>query len=111
MNNRELKAQYKERKIIGGVYIVKNKENGKAIIESAQDLCGAINRFNFSQKTNCCVYLRLQSDWAEYGCESFALEVLEELEMDKTKSVAEFREDLKALKELWTEKLTEIELY
>jgi hypothetical protein len=111
MNKQEMKAQYKERKKIGGVYIVKNKENGKAIIEAAQDLHGAINRFNFSQRTNCCVYLRMQSDWAKYGCEAFEMEVLEELEMDEKKSEKDFKEDLKALKELWAEKLSEVELY
>ncbi len=111
MDRQELKTAYKEQKKIGGVYCVKNTVNGKAIIEFAPDLCGAANRFRFAQNTNCCAYIQLQSDWAEYGSEAFEFSVLEELEKDETKTDADFRADLKALKELWIEKLSHIELY
>lgn len=104
-NKNELKARYKERTMIGGVYVVRNTQNGKFLLESAQDIQGSKNRFDFSQKTNSCVSMKLQKDWAEQGAQTFAFELLEELTKGETQTDAEFKADLQILKEMWAEKL------
>ncbi len=104
-------TEYKERKVIGGVYAVRNTVNGKRLILSASDLQGSKNRFVFSQQTNGCVNLKLSRDWEQFGADSFAFEVLEELEKKETQTSKEFAEDIKTLEEIWLEQLNPDELY
>lgn len=104
-------TEYKERKIIGGVYAVRNTVNGKRLILSASDLQGSKNRFVFSQQTNGCVNPKLSRDWEQFGAGSFAFEVLEELEKKETQTSKEFAEDIKTLEEIWLEQLNPAELY
>ncbi len=104
-------AQYKERKITGGVYAIKNKISGKMLILSASDLQGSQNRFQFSQQTNGCMNLKLKEDWDKLGSQAFAFEVLEPLEKKELQTPQEFAEDVKTLEELWYEKLKGSDLY
>ncbi len=55
--------------------------------------------------------MKLQSDWYKQGAKAFVLEVLEELEKNEAQTNAEFAADIKCLKELWAEKLSDKELY
>ena len=108
---KEIISQYKDREIIGGVYAVKNTMNGKMLIESATDLRGRLNRFEFSQKTGTCVYAKLRDDWnKQKGCQ-FVFEVLEELKKGDSQTTTEFQADVDILKEMWLEKLAGSELY
>lgn len=111
ISKKELQAQYKEREVIGGVYAIKNTENGKILIDSAVNLQGIKNRFEFSQKTGSCVDMKLQKDWAEYGSAAFSFEVLEELKKGETQNDKEFKADVNMLKEMWLEKMTGENLY
>jgi len=104
-------VKYKERKIIGGVYAIKNGVTGRSLLISAQDLQGSKNRFEFAQKTGGCVHPRLKDDWEVYGGKAFSLEILEELEKMETQTPDEFIEDIKVLAELWLEKYDPVELY
>ncbi|MGV8906972.1 MAG: GIY-YIG nuclease family protein [Acetobacterium sp.] len=108
---KESLAAYKERKIVGGIYIIRNSDAGKILLGSATDLPGRKNRFDFSKKTNSCVDLKLQKDWIILGKEKFVFEVLEELEKGETQSMSEFKEDIDVLKLLWMEKLAQVPCY
>jgi hypothetical protein len=108
---KELKAQYKERKVIGGVFVIRNTATGKLFLDATTDLQGSKNRFAFAKQTGSCTDLKLQSDWAKQGASAFALEVLEELEKGDAQTNAEFAADVKTLKELWAEKLAAKEFY
>ena len=110
-NKKEILATYKERKIIGGVYLIKNNENNKALLLSTTDLQGSKNRFEFSQKTGSCVTLKLQKEWVEFGSNAFTMEVLEELNKNDTQTLKEFGDDIKMLEEIWLEKLDANNLY
>lgn len=105
------RAAYKERKIIGGIYVIRNSDSGKILIDSAIDLQGRKNRFEFSQKTGSCVELKLQKEWAILGKEKFIFEVLEELEKGETQSMEEFKGDIEVLKLMWMEKLAQVPCY
>jgi len=112
-NNRkkELLSQYKEREIVGGVYIIRNTLKNKVLLDAAIDLQGSKNRFEFSRKTGSCVYMKLQNDWAEQEKDQFAFEVLEELKKGETQTDKEFENDIGVLKEMWREKLSGEDLY
>jgi hypothetical protein len=108
---KEMAQQYKERKRIGGVLVVRNTLNDKLLLEATVDLQGSKNRFGFAQETGSCVYLKLQDDWEKQGGRGFVLEVLEELEKKESQSDAEFKADITLLKEIWAEKLAGETLY
>jgi len=108
---REGRAAYKERKIIGGIYVIRNSDSDKILLDSAIDLQGRKNRFEFSQKTGSCIDLNLQKDWIAHGKEKFIFEVLEELEKGETQSMNEFKEDIEVLKLIWLEKLAQVPCY
>jgi hypothetical protein len=108
---KELQAEYKERKIIGGVFAVKNTLTGKMLLDSSADMRGSINRFEFSKKTGSCMSMKLQKDWKPTDAPPFIIEVLEELEKGNNQTDAEFKSDLLTLKEIWLEKLADSDLY
>lgn len=108
---KELQALYKEREIVGGVYVIKNTLNNKLLLEADTDLQGSKNRFEFAQKTGSCVDMKLQKDWAAQGCGQFVFEVLEELKKSETQTAADFKADVALLKEIWLEKLSGENLY
>ena len=104
-SRKELMEQYKERKITGGVYVIKNNRTGKIFLDSTTDMRASGNRFGFSQKTGNCTYKHIEEDWKTFGPEAFAFEVLEELERGDNQTDYEFESDIAVMKELWKEKL------
>ncbi|MDD4188665.1 MAG: GIY-YIG nuclease family protein [Eubacteriales bacterium] len=110
-SKKELIALYKEREIVGGVYIIKNTLNNKILLKADTNLQGSKNRFEFSQKTGSCVDMRLQSDWNKDGGGQFVFEVLEELKKGETQTTEEFKTDIGILKEIWFDKLSDKDLY
>ena len=108
---KELLAKYKEREIIGGVYVIENTLNHKLLLGAAADLQGSKNRFAFSQQTGSCIDLKLQSDWQKQSGGQFVFTVLEELKKGETQTAEEFQADIEVLKEMWLDKLVERDLY
>ena len=102
---KEYKALYKEREMMGGVYLIRNTVNNRILLDAATDLNSKKNRFEFSQKTGSCVEMKLQQDWAAQECHHFVFEVLEELKKGDTQTPAEFKADIEFLKEIWLDKL------
>ena len=105
-SRKERIRQYKERKRVGGVYVIKNTQNGKMLINSAADLRTAENRFEFARTTGSCIDLKLRPDWDRQNGSGFVFEVLEESEKGESQTEAEFRADIELLKEMWIEKLS-----
>jgi hypothetical protein len=103
---KELKQRYEQRKIVGGVYLIKNTQSGKSLLEAATDLRGSRNRFDFAQKTGSCVDMRIQQEWKKWGADAFVFEVLEEHEKGNSQTMEEFQSDISVLKDLWGEKLS-----
>ena len=97
---RELSKAYKERRLIGGVYRIINKETGKFLLGYAVDIASTRNRFDFAVTTGSAVDPRLRADWDRYGPAAFRLEVLEELEKPSEQTQADFAADLQTLAQL-----------
>ena len=110
-SKKELQAKYKEREIIGGVFLIRNTLTNKVLIEGATDLNSSRNRFEFSRKTGSCVYLKLRDDWMKQEHSQFVFEVLEELKKSETQTNAGFKEDIELLRDMWLEKFAGENLY
>lgn len=112
MNRRkELTNEYKERRLLGGVYTITNTVNGKYLISHAANLKSVQNHFQFAVSTGSTVHPRMQKDWQELGAQAFQLEIREELEQKPGQSPAEFRDDLKTLEQLWRANLDAAQEY
>lgn len=110
-NKKELLAEYKQRKVIGGICAIQNSVNGKMLLAAVNNLQGYKNRYEFSQGSAGCLDLKLKSDWEKYGKDAFEFVILEELVKNDTQTDKEFSEDVKTLKEMWLEKLDPAKLY
>jgi len=108
---KEIIAEYKERKILGGIFVIRNSDTGKILLDSTTNLQGAKNLFEFSKKTGSCGILKLQSDWTAIGKEKFVFDVLEELEKGETQTLKEYKDDLEVLKLMWKEKMANATFY
>lgn len=110
-SKKELIAKYKEREQIGGVFIIRNKVTDKILLESTTDIQGSKNKFEFSQKVGSPPSMKLQKDYTEFGVSVFLFEVLEEIKKGENQTQQEYIEDIALLKEIWTEKLADKNLY
>lgn len=96
--HKELKEEYKQMKFQMGVFLIKNRVNGKVFIGNSTDLKAVW----FAQKLKLNVGMHpnndLQKDWNEFGEENFEYKILEILE-DKNE-LTDYRKELKTLEEL-----------
>ena len=101
---KELKREYKLNHRPMGVYQIRNVANDKILIGSTLNLPGLFNRDRLQLNTGSHPNASLQSEWKEFGSDSFAFEILDEL--SATEGPAhDYRPDLAFLEELWIEKL------
>jgi len=101
----ELKQAYKEKPPPMGVFIVRNRANGKVLVGSGLNLPGMLNRIRFELSTGIhrtCP--ALQEDWNRYGADSFSFEVLDVLPPTEEPR-ADPKEELRVLESLWLERL------
>lgn len=101
---KQLREQYKQREVTGGVCRILNVQNGRYLLMGSDDLRGSRNAFDFSISTGGCVNMLLQRDWKEYGAGAFSFEVLEELVKKPEQTREQFMADVEALRELWAER-------
>ena len=92
--------EYRERKLLGGVYVYTNTASGKYLVGHAANLASVRNHFQFAVKTGSAVHPKLRDDWATLGGQAFTLRVLAELEQGPDQSQADFMKDLAALEQL-----------
>ena len=110
-SRRDLREQYKERNVIGGVFAIKNSTNGRLYIDATANLDGARNRFEFMRHIGSSFHFRLQEDWNRDGVDAFDFLILDELAKKPDQSDAEFMADLNGLKELRLQDYTDDLLY
>lgn len=110
-DKKEKRGEYRQREVAGGVYAIKNTQNGKTLIMASQNLQGSRNRFDFSRKTGGCINPRMQEDWKKYGPEAFVFQELETLVKKENQTPKEFSGDIKVLEELWIDRFEPDLLY
>jgi glycosidase len=105
MDRKTLKEEYKQKKTIGGIYRVTNKQNGKCLLNYAPDIQAKQNSFDFMVASGSCFDPRIMQDWLAFGNDAFRFEVLETLEKKKDQTWEQFVADLGTLAQIWDEKL------
>ena len=106
-SKKDLQAQYKEREIVGGVFIIKNTLKNKVYLDATLNLSAAKNRFELTSTMGSGVLNpKLQKDWSEQSGEGFVMEILDELKKSDTQTEDEFKADIKIIKQMWEEKLS-----
>ncbi|GHO85767.1 GIY-YIG nuclease family protein [Dictyobacter formicarum] len=112
MNRRkELLQAYKEREIVGGIYMIENSQTGQYLLNHTANLQSALNHFQFAVTTGSTVHPRLQQDWEALGAGAFTFTVLEELTQKTGQSAAAFMDDLKTLEDMWRANLDATKTY
>jgi len=111
LTKKELQAQYKEREVIGGVYVIRNTLHNKLLLDAAVDLHGSKSRFDFAIKTGSCIHPKLQNDWLAQKGRQFEFEILDELKKGDIQTNKEFKADIDLMKEMWLEKLSAENFY
>jgi hypothetical protein len=106
VDRKELVRQYQETPREAGVYRIRNTTTGKSLIGSSPDIPGMFNRVRFQLGAGSFPDRELQSDWNVQGAQAFAFETLDRLE-PKDEPGYDAADDLRALKAMWLEKLTE----
>lgn len=101
---KELKNEYKRKKLPMGVFQIKNTKNEKVLIDFSVDMISKWNRHLTELKFGSHRNKALQLDWNKYGADYFNFEVLSELE-DSENEINDYQEDLKVLKKLIIEEL------
>lgn len=110
-NKKLIRDAYKQRKVIGGIYSIKNTKNNRILLMPSTDLNGTKNRFEFAQMTGSCVNFQLQEDWNKFGKEYFIFEIVEELEKGELQTTKEFQDDLSTLKDMCKERFPDANFY
>ncbi len=104
-SKKALKAQYKSRTVVGGVFCIRCALADAAWLRSTTDIQGAQNRFAFSVSTDLCPEAYMAQAWKRHGAAAFSFEVLEMLEKKETQSERAFSDDIAVLLQMWAEKL------
>lgn len=104
VDQRALKKAYKETPRPRGVFVVRNRANGKVFLGGSQDLPGALNRHRFQLKMGSHQNGALQADWKSLGEDAFEIEVLDELKPQEGPETDPVRE-VAVLLALWMDKL------
>lgn len=105
LSKKELKDNYKNRAVVGGVYCITCSGNRRKWIKSTKDIAGQKNRYEFFLSTNTCPEPGMLDDWKQYSTSSFSFEVLEEIEKGETQTDREFFNDIGVLLDMWIDKL------
>ncbi len=88
-----------------GIFAVRNTKSGKALVGSSPDLPGMLNRQRFQLNMGAHPDKELQADWRTLGEQAFTFDVLDQLDLHDDVH-ADPTNDLRALKDLWLDKLT-----
>jgi hypothetical protein len=104
MNKKDAIREYKMSHRPMGVFQIRNKTNGKVLIDSSNNIPGKINRHTFALNAGQHGSRSLQADWNEFGSSAFEFETIEPLE-PRDDPKYDYRSDLETLEELWLEKV------
>ncbi len=105
MDRKALICEYKESLRPMGVYRVHNIVNDKSFVGTSTDLPSMLNRQQAQLRMGRHPNLALQRDWNQLGADGFEFEILDTLTVTE-RSDYDPTQDLRALEELWLEKLS-----
>ncbi len=101
---KELKDAYKQSKPTMAVFQIKNKKNGKFLIDNSIDAVSRMTRHRMELKFGSHQNKELLKDWIEFGEENFIFETLSEIKQRDNADI-DYNKELKLLQEMITEEL------
>ena len=104
MDKRAAKLEYKLSHRPMGVFQLRNRVNGKVLVDSSLNIPGKINRITFQLNAGSHPSKSLQSDWNELGKDAFEFETLEDV-LPRSDGGYNYAADLETLEDVWLEKL------
>jgi hypothetical protein len=110
-NRKALINEYKQRKILGGIYRVTNTRNGMYLLDYAANIQAKQNAFDFMVSSSSCLDYRLKKDLEALGSRVFGFEILETLEKKRDQSQDEFMTDLETLAKMYSDKMDSSKRY
>ena len=102
-DKKQLKKDYQQEPRAIGVLLIRNNRNDKVFLAAGQDINGLLNRHRFQLEHHGHPNKQLQADWDSQGSQDFAFEIVDELRPNS--SNFDYRAEMKALEELWLDKL------
>ena len=103
-DKKRLKKEYQQTPREMGVFLIRNNASDKVFLVVGLDLPGNINRHRFQLQNGSHPNKSLQADWNEFGSNSFAFEIVDQLTARADPNV-DYRKELATLEKLWLEKL------
>lgn len=100
---KELLSQFKELKREGGAYCIRNRENGKVLVQATSNF-RTMNGRRFDLNNGTHPVPELQADWNAFGADAFDFEILERLEENEESPTAR-KWALEELERKWIEQL------
>ena len=102
---KQLKQMYKETPIEGGIFQIKNNENGKLFVGSTRNF-KTINGLKFSLEAGTAppTTTELQQDWSHFGASAFSIDILETLKK-KDEPYFNEKEALQEMENKWLDQL------
>ena len=108
-DKKELKKQYKQKQPRMGIFQIKNLVNGKIFVGRGLNVQGIINSAKFQLEHGSHPNSELQRDFKQYGIGNFSYEVVDYLDTKEDSPDYDYTRDLKALEDMWLEKLEPFE--
>ena len=103
-NRRDLVRDYKERKVIAGVYAVRCAPSGEVWTAGSRNIDAQQNSLWFGPRNGGHINRAMQASWTAHGDASFSFEVLERID-DEALTPQGVRDRLKVRQQYWQETL------
>ncbi|WP_144510500.1 GIY-YIG nuclease family protein [Bacillus sp. FJAT-22090] len=100
---KELKQEYKEVKIEGGIYVITNSQNGKKFVASTRNF-KTLNGAKFTLENGMHTNHQLQEEWKRFGKDAFEIEKVEVLKLPENQYMNE-KKELEKLLDKWMDQL------
>ena len=103
-SNKTLKRQCLETKTRAGVYAIRNKITGRALVAGSTNVQGTLNRHHFELRYGKHRNAKLAQDWVEHGETNFLFEVLDMVKPSEDPAFNAAQE-LEMLVSLWRQEI------
>jgi hypothetical protein len=103
IDKKKLKEDYKNIVPEKGVFVIRNKNNGRVFLGSSMNLKNKFVTAKMMLNMGNFVNTPLQSDWTKFGEDSFEYEILETLKVFDDINY-NYSEDLEILEMIWIDK-------
>ena len=100
---KRLKREFKEAPKEAGIFRITNTANGRVYLGSSLNLHGPLNKHRFMLKMGSHINRALQADFARFGAEAFAFEIVETVGRSDDPGF-DAEGELALLEEIWIEK-------